>query len=378
MPRTETIIRIFVASPGDVADERQKLEEIVREINLGVAPFHGVRLELVKWETHTIPSIGLDAQDVINNQIDDDYDIFLGIIWTRLGTDTGRYNSGTAEEYYRAKSKWDTGDESVEIMMYFKDEPIAPSKIDITQFQKAIDFRQSISDQGVYYRVFSGILDFESLVRLHLTKKVTEFASPVKGAKKISVSSPPVAAVAEDDVGLLELLDRFEHSFPRMEAVLSEVTKTTEWLTERLNYHTEAAKRLNSNVFSPPSRADVAEAIKKAAIDMEEFSNKTDAIIPEFDESLNESTKNICDMIVIYKERLDVESQDVMDFFRGVDNLRKTIGGALVGAEALSGAIVALPRLTSALNSAKRRVVASLGLIASRMRQVEQMIAEVA
>ena|SRR3989337_1199459 len=32
-------------------------------------------------ETHTYPGIGEDAQDVINKQIDDDYDIFIGLMW---------------------------------------------------------------------------------------------------------------------------------------------------------------------------------------------------------------------------------------------------------------------------------------------------------
>src|SRR5687768_17874850 len=42
-----------------------------------------IRLELVSWETHTYPAFGDDAQAVINDQIADDYDISIGIMWTR-------------------------------------------------------------------------------------------------------------------------------------------------------------------------------------------------------------------------------------------------------------------------------------------------------
>jgi hypothetical protein len=86
MPRTETILRVFVASPSDVIEERQLLEEVVKELNLTWSKNLGIRLELVKWETHAFPGIGDDPQAVINTEIGDDYDIFIGIMWTRFGS----------------------------------------------------------------------------------------------------------------------------------------------------------------------------------------------------------------------------------------------------------------------------------------------------
>jgi len=43
-----SIIRIVVASPNDVMPEREALEEVVSEINLGIARKFGFRLELIK------------------------------------------------------------------------------------------------------------------------------------------------------------------------------------------------------------------------------------------------------------------------------------------------------------------------------------------
>jgi hypothetical protein len=54
-------IRIFVASPGDVQDERDQLGQVVQELNTtlsALVPERGLVLELVKWETHARPGTG--------------------------------------------------------------------------------------------------------------------------------------------------------------------------------------------------------------------------------------------------------------------------------------------------------------------------------
>ena len=78
MARTETVLSVFVASPGEVADERRRLERVVDELNFVWSREYGLRLELVKWETHAYSNKGADAQDVINTQLDEfDPDLFM-------------------------------------------------------------------------------------------------------------------------------------------------------------------------------------------------------------------------------------------------------------------------------------------------------------
>jgi hypothetical protein len=123
MTRTENIIRILIASPNDVKEEREVLEDVIRELNITMSKNLGIRLDPIKWETHVYSAVGTDQQAVINDQIEDDYDIFIGIIWKRFGTSTPRAESGTAEEFERAYQKWLKNPKSMEIMFYFKDGP---------------------------------------------------------------------------------------------------------------------------------------------------------------------------------------------------------------------------------------------------------------
>ena len=114
MPRQEHVLTAFVASPSDVVDERTKLEDVIREFNLTWSRELSVRLDLVRWETHAYPGAGDDAQAVINEQIHDDYDLFVGIIWCRYGTPTERAGSGTVEEFKRAKARYDADPSSTQ------------------------------------------------------------------------------------------------------------------------------------------------------------------------------------------------------------------------------------------------------------------------
>lgn len=49
------MLRLVVASPGDVVEEREILEEVVREINRGVARDRSIVVEVVRWETDAYP-----------------------------------------------------------------------------------------------------------------------------------------------------------------------------------------------------------------------------------------------------------------------------------------------------------------------------------
>jgi hypothetical protein len=78
-----TKLRVFVASPGDTLEERACLTGVMEALNRGIAADRGFVLELVKWETHAWPGAGLDAQAVINREIDTP-DILIAIFWKRL------------------------------------------------------------------------------------------------------------------------------------------------------------------------------------------------------------------------------------------------------------------------------------------------------
>lgn len=181
MARQETILSVFVASPDDVKKERNILEDVINEINLTLSRDLKVRIELIKWETHAYPSFGKDVQDTINNQIPNDFDIFIGIMWHRFGTPTPRYGSGTFEEFQNAKYRFDIDPNSIQLMLYFKELPpnIDNLNIDQNQLDKVNNFKAGLGQIGGLYWSYKNQDEFGKLVRRHLTRYLQKFASKV-------------------------------------------------------------------------------------------------------------------------------------------------------------------------------------------------------
>jgi len=177
MVRQEHVLSVFLASPSDVTDERTRVEEVIDELNITWSRDLGVRLELVRWETHAHPGFAADAQAVINKQLSNDFDIFIGVMWCRFGTPTTHAGSGTVEEFQRAKIRHDADPRSVALMVYFKDQAIPPSKMDLDQLGAVLKFRDSLGRGGGLYWTFRDTGEFEQLIRLHLTRCIQEWRS---------------------------------------------------------------------------------------------------------------------------------------------------------------------------------------------------------
>lgn len=163
-------LQVFVASPSDTHAERRAMRGIVEELNLGVADSRGIVLELVEWETHSWPGVGLDAQDVINRQIDVP-DLVVGIFWKRLGTQTGRAASGTVEEIENALSLRAAG-HPIEVLVYFNEQNFFPRADELEQLTRVLQFRGELADRGLLTSSYEGLEDFKAKVRVHLTQIV--------------------------------------------------------------------------------------------------------------------------------------------------------------------------------------------------------------
>lgn len=163
----KTIIKCFIASPSDTQREREICEKVFRDINQGIGVPYNFELQSLRWENDVHPGIGEDGQDVINAQIEGKYDLFIGIMYTRFGSQTNRAESGTEEEFNNAYNR-SLKLKNMEIMFYFNDEETKLSKIDINQYAKVREFRDNVVGQKCMYSLYDGASDFERKLRNHL------------------------------------------------------------------------------------------------------------------------------------------------------------------------------------------------------------------
>lgn len=170
MAKKMTELTVFVAAPTDVDAEVQRLQDVIRDLNEIYGEQFGVKLKTVHWRTSACPAVGSDPQAVINEQIGDSYDVFVGILWKSFGRPTPRAPSGTVEEFERAYSRWQASPDEIQILFYFKDlAPARLSDIDPDSLARINDFRASWRDRGLYC-TFSHSEQFASLVQKHLGK----------------------------------------------------------------------------------------------------------------------------------------------------------------------------------------------------------------
>lgn len=208
------LFKIFLASPGDTEAERHAAEEAVDEINKSVGSRDNFRLELLKWESDTYPSVGEDGQDVINKQIGSDYQIFVGIMWKKFGTQTKRAGSGTEEEFQLAYNRY-TDKKDIQIMFYFNSAPI-PQDSDLMQAQKVKDFKKKIENLGAYHKSFESTKIFEKNLRMDLTRYIKDILKESNKVVEISKPQEDIQVIPEIKLGFKEFLNdleaRFAHS----------------------------------------------------------------------------------------------------------------------------------------------------------------------
>jgi len=133
----------MIASPGDVTEEREIIRAVIHDWNDVNATASKVVLSPVGWETHSSPELGNRPQELINTRLLKDCDLLVGVFWTRLGTPTGKAQSGTVEEIQEHVAAGKPA------MIYFSSKPVAPQSVDATQFAEVQAFRDKLKPLGL-------------------------------------------------------------------------------------------------------------------------------------------------------------------------------------------------------------------------------------
>ena len=256
--RTERIMtnrsyRVFVASPGDVTDERNALSKLVAELNQTisiVAPEKGLILEVVRWESHAYPAAGR-PQAVINDQLRD-FDIFVGIMWKRFGTPTGQARSGTEEEFNLAYENWQNHGRP-HLMFYFCQTPFAPqaSPSEAEQLLRVVKFRQRLSELALVWE-YHDHADFADTVRPHLLRVLAKAIQAEQSAPERTASVPPgdaAFALAE----LRRLSVEYAEIRSRMDSGDTRTRKMEIVVTKMRSYASAAAPSLRTLADSKPN-----------------------------------------------------------------------------------------------------------------------------
>lgn len=183
MPYNARVLKVMIASPGDVANERQIAHDVIAEWNDIHSEDRGLVLKPIGWETHSAPTIGDRPQAIINKQVLANCDLLVAVFWTRIGSPTGVAVSGTVEEIQEHVSAGEPA------MIYFSSTPVRLDSVDEEQYAKLNEFKQEMKKTGLV-ESYDSLGEFRDKFSRQLTQTIIR-AYPIATTTTSTTTTPP-------------------------------------------------------------------------------------------------------------------------------------------------------------------------------------------
>ena len=174
-------VRILIASPSDVAAERDIAEKVIHRLKISCKDDLHLELDPRRWETDVPALMGKPAQDIVNEWLVDESSCAVCIFWKRIGSPTDNAVSGTVEELERMLAS------NKQVLLYFSDAPFSMSGVDMDQLIALENWKKQVWKRGIP-KTYKNIHEFENLLKadLELILK-SEFC---EGSKRVVVEMP--------------------------------------------------------------------------------------------------------------------------------------------------------------------------------------------
>ncbi|MEA4917260.1 DUF4062 domain-containing protein [Proteiniphilum sp.] len=363
MPQQITNYRLFLASPSDVQTERDIVKRVVEDFNKTYSEQLSSTISLITWEDNTYPSVGDYPQSVVNRQIGD-YDIFIGILWSRFGTPTKYFASGTEEEFNIAYEKYKNSSDDVEIMLYFSQERLSVDDIDLEQVAKIKEFKKKTSNLGCYHFSFMQA-DFESLLKAHLYKVICDWGKHKRGnnalviIEKQEINEDFVIEETGGELGILDYHDILETKLDESVDDLNKISEETATLGVQIRGKTAELNAVNQSSVKYGTQQQ-KKIISETAKIMHRYAITIDAPINGWYTSYGQAldaAKQLLDLSENFDEDNITELIKTRDVYNG---LIQTIDSTIPSMQEYLESVSSLPKLSQQIIIAKKEVTTRL------------------
>jgi len=231
------LYKCFISSPGDCNEEREICEQVIKEINNGLAQYLGINFKPFMWEYDVLPDMGKNGQEIIDEYIKkSNYDIFIGLMKNRFGHPTKKAGSGTEHEFNDAlERKKKSNNDIPKIIFFFGKESvdIDHPEIDKIVIQRKLvkEFKLSIQEKGLY-------VDFENKegFKKQLKEKLELFVK-----EHSPISNPNEKALEVD-----EIIDKLNQDLENSLKTYNE--KSPVWIEPIISSKREVPNSPNKNL----------------------------------------------------------------------------------------------------------------------------------
>jgi hypothetical protein len=261
------VIRVFIASPGDLDVERKVFRDAIDELNKIKCSQMGLHLEPLGWED-TLPGKGR-PQEIINDDIRR-CDLFVLMLWKWWGTPPGLYSSGIEEEFHITRQLNNTTGKP-QILLYFKNVPKEMMADPGKQLQQVLVFRKQIEEERSFlFKPFHDSFEFERLIRLHISRWLDEKEPFAPAPDKIEITP--------------DIEKRLHNLEQELDSVKEKVASTQHTLTKiALTKSSQALDSARSGLFT---NAEVLFASSIATLKLPDTSKAADLFFERYNMQL--------------------------------------------------------------------------------------------
>ncbi len=358
MPSTITKYKIFLASPSDVQDERDSIDEVINELNLTFGKQQDIHLELLKWETHSAPAIAINhPQEIINTDLGKDYDLFIGLIWKKFGTPTSEADSGTEEEFLNAYNRFLENPNSLQILFYFNSKPVSMNDMNPEQLLKIQNFRTDIGkNKKVLYWEYQDTQQLSKFLRIHIPQRILELRKNEQNKVAIVETKEVLEVeILKEEYGLIDYQEMIEDNIRESTESLTRISEATKWIGEQLNKKTEEMNAMTAN-GNQPGRKTLKTYFTRTAKVMDNYANRIEPEIPIFHEYFEKGIDALSNVINISRNDLNVEQEEIEETNESLSSLINGITFSIESMESFLQSVNDLPRMSKELNKAKSNV----------------------
>lgn len=195
MAKTRTYYDLLISCPSDVKEELQIINEQVDNFNRMFGRINNISIDTKHWSKDSYPQSGGRPQELLNQQFVLDCDAAVAVFWTRFGTPTDEYGSGTEEEIEKLIQS------GKQVFLYFCEKEAKLSDVKLEQYQQIQEFKEKYKGKGIF-STYSTLEEFEQQFLNHLTLYFLD--KHVKGGEE---SSEPKSVLSIKGVSDDELID---------------------------------------------------------------------------------------------------------------------------------------------------------------------------
>lgn len=341
---------VFISCPSDCEAYKDVVVHTLGVVSSVLEKLISVRIKPIYYKTDISAGASQSTQEVINPKVLGQYDIYVGLFWTRVGTPTERYASGTVEELYSALEQKKEG-RVVEVHLYFS-EDFTHADFRRSDAPGLENLREQLRREGVLYKSFKSTLELGREIGLAIRDDVSILTSVTDASEPThKLSKKPFVDHAESvSTGMAKLTE-----------LTSEAAREFERYNVDLRARTASMRRARNIKSELIMRQAVQAIVHRVAFDMNFVSERLEDY---FKQAIEVGTSVIVELQLM----LSLVPSGAKHFFRShleadLTRYRNTLASSLIDTSGLRASVTDLGFLYHEAIEGRKRMTDSLFLV---------------